>query len=282
MSKYEIMSLDELLARLAKYNHKELHVHHTAKPDHATYYSTAAANEDERALNRQREFRNYHVNVHGWADIGQHVTLLPDGRFVTGRDFGISPASIKGYNTNAFACEMVGNFDTGNDPFTGAQRASMIGLARWFDNRGKYIRFHRENANKTCPGTGIVKENFMAEVRAQTATGGGGTAPSTTLRKGDRGDAVKALQTNLQALGYSPGVIDGIYGDLTVEAVIAFQRAAGITADGITGPVTQDAIAKRLTPDKIYRVQVGAFSVKANADKLATELKQKGYSAVVV
>ena len=31
----------------------------------------------------------------------------------------------------------------------------------------------------------------------------------------------------------------------------------------------------------IYRVQVGAFSVKANADKLAAELKSKGYSAFV-
>lgn len=31
----------------------------------------------------------------------------------------------------------------------------------------------------------------------------------------------------------------------------------------------------------IYRVQVGAFSVKENADRLAEELKAKGYSAIV-
>ena len=36
------------------------------------------------------------------------------------------------------------------------------------------------------------------------------------------------------------------------------------------------------TTDKLYRVQVGAFSVKANAEKLANELKQKGYSTIIV
>lgn len=167
MSNYEIISLDELLARLAKYNHKELHVHHTWAPDHKTYYATKANNEDERALNRQQAFKDFHMKTNGWADIGQHVTLLPDGRFVTGRDFGKDPASITGHNAGAFACEMIGNFDTGNDPFKAPQRTSMIGLARWFDKRGKYIRFHNENSDKTCPGTGIPKVNFMKEVQME-------------------------------------------------------------------------------------------------------------------
>lgn len=37
-----------------------------------------------------------------------------------------------------------------------------------------------------------------------------------------------------------------------------------------------------ITTNKLYRVQVGAFSVKANAEKLANELKQKGYSTIIV
>ncbi|MDD7449633.1 MAG: N-acetylmuramoyl-L-alanine amidase [Treponema sp.] len=36
------------------------------------------------------------------------------------------------------------------------------------------------------------------------------------------------------------------------------------------------------TTNKLYRVQVGAFSVKANAEKLANELKQKGYDTIIV
>ena len=34
--------------------------------------------------------------------------------------------------------------------------------------------------------------------------------------------------------------------------------------------------------DKLYRVQVGAFSLKANAEKLANELKEKGYNTYIV
>ena len=285
MSKYEILTLDQLLARLDKYSHKELHVHHTWMPDHATYFATAAASEDERALARQQAFYDYHTKSRGWSDIAQHVTLLPDGRFVTGRDFGVSPASIAGHNTGAFAVEMIGNFDIGHDPFKGAQRASMIGLARWFDSKGRYVRFHCENSSKTCPGTGIPKANFMQEVRQTTAVGGGGT-PGTILKPGDKGEAVRQLQTNLQKLGYSPGVIDGDYGELTEEAVTALQRAVGITADGIAGPVTLAAIAQRLAappdPGKIYRVQVGAFADKGNAERLAADLRQKGYSTMIV
>lgn len=33
---------------------------------------------------------------------------------------------------------------------------------------------------------------------------------------------------------------------------------------------------------KLYRVQVGAFKSKANAEKLASELKSKGYQAVII
>ena len=38
---------------------------------------------------------------------------------------------------------------------------------------------------------------------------------------------------------------------------------------------------KSTAPKTLYRVQVGAFSVKANAEKLANELKSKGYSAII-
>ena len=36
------------------------------------------------------------------------------------------------------------------------------------------------------------------------------------------------------------------------------------------------------TTGRLYRVQVGAFSVKANAEKLVNELKQKGYNTIIV
>jgi hypothetical protein len=65
----------------------------------------------------------------------------------------------------AFAVEMLGNFDKGHDQFTGKQKEAMLMLARFFYDRGKYIRFHREHAPKTCPGTSIDKEVFINEVK---------------------------------------------------------------------------------------------------------------------
>lgn len=42
------------------------------------------------------------------------------------------------------------------------------------------------------------------------------------------------------------------------------------------------ALAGQPQPDKLYRVQVGAFSVKSNAERLVEELKSKGYTAIIV
>lgn len=61
----------------------------------------------------------------------------------------------------------------------------------------------------------------------------------TTLRKGMKNDDVKLLQENLILLGYLSGKADGTYGDQTVEAVTAFQKANKLTADGVAGAATQ-------------------------------------------
>ena len=65
-----------------------------------------------------------------------------------------------------------------------------------------------------------------------------------TLRKGSRGDAVKALQQKLIALGYLSGSADGLFGDSTAKAVMAFQAAQSLTADGVAGSATISALNK--------------------------------------
>lgn len=55
---------------------------------------------------------------------------------------------------------------------------------------------------------------------------------------GSRGDAVRKLQELLNALGYDCGSVDGIFGSKTKAAVLAFQKANGLAADGIVGPLT--------------------------------------------
>lgn len=58
---------------------------------------------------------------------------------------------------------------------------------------------------------------------------------------------VKTLQKALNTLGADPALdVDGRYGPNTRQAVKVFQLAAGLTADGIAGPVTEAAIKLRL------------------------------------
>lgn len=65
-----------------------------------------------------------------------------------------------------------------------------------------------------------------------------------TLRKGDRGEDVRHLQTLLNAnlSAYYQLVVDGDFGPKTERAVIAFQKANKVLADGIVGKVTWSAL----------------------------------------
>ncbi len=63
-----------------------------------------------------------------------------------------------------------------------------------------------------------------------------------SLQQGDSGDDVKTLQQSLAGHGFNPGAIDGMYGQGTVAAVIAFQKSEGLLPDGVAGPRTLCAL----------------------------------------
>ena len=65
---------------------------------------------------------------------------------------------------------------------------------------------------------------------------------STTLRIGDTGSAVKAMQQKLIDLGYLTGAADGIFGPKTYLAVKAFQKANKLSSDGIVGSATHSRL----------------------------------------
>lgn len=68
-------------------------------------------------------------------------------------------------------------------------------------------------------------------------------SPANALSKyGSTGDEVVAVQTKLRELGYYKGNIDGIYGSGTKSAVTNFQKANGLSADGIAGVKTLAAL----------------------------------------
>lgn len=66
-------------------------------------------------------------------------------------------------------------------------------------------------------------------------------ADDGVLSLGDEGSEVSALQRRLSNLGY-PVAVDGVFGTATESAVISFQSDYGLSADGIVGPETDQAL----------------------------------------
>ncbi len=63
--------------------------------------------------------------------------------------------------------------------------------------------------------------------------------------EGDSGQDVAQIQARLGALGYAPGKADGEFGEMTTEAVKAFQKDRGLEVDGVVGQATYQALMGR-------------------------------------
>lgn len=170
---YKHLSTKELIDHISSFNWtrkiEKIHIHHTWSPNHSTFKKNGADK-------TQQGMYNYHVNNLGWADIGQNLTLFPDGTWGTGRDFNTTPVSISGHNTGSFAIEMVGDFDIGNDVFGKDQELEVMKFLYFFIRNRKLnntdVIFHREFSQKTCPGTSINKEEFVKNIDLKGANMG--------------------------------------------------------------------------------------------------------------
>lgn len=168
---FKFLTFDELKKELDKHTFKQLHIHHTWKPTHRSF-------KDNNHIALQQSIKNHHVKNNRWSDIGQHLTLFPDGKWLTGRSFNKTPASISGWNTGALAVEMLGNFDLpgtgeynslGYDKLEGKQKEEILKLIKYFiDKYGEQsIKFHRDHPDvkKTCPGTSLDKNKMIQEAK---------------------------------------------------------------------------------------------------------------------
>lgn len=177
----ELMSVEQVSSLLTLKRRRRIssiHIHHTYRPTVG----------DWRGEESVAAIRRYHVEVNGWSDLAQHLTVGPDGSVWSGRHIDRAPASATGFNGTSsdgpLMIEMVGNFDTGYDRFTGVQADTVIDLVArvcavcGLDALG--VRFHREmNGHKTCPGTSIDLDDFRARVAARLV-------PRTSRSNGSR------------------------------------------------------------------------------------------------
>ena len=122
--------------------------------------------------------------------------------------------------------------------------------------------------DSTIDGYGMPRYDLVTGVVTQNQSQD--TAP--TLRKGSKGEDVKSLQKKLNAAG-SKLDVDGDFGSKTEAAVKAYQKANGLTADGIVGPLTwaklnavpaaeQKTEAPKTTSEWVGRVTASSLNVR--------------------
>ena len=70
---------------------------------------------------------------------------------------------------------------------------------------------------------------------------------SATLAWGSRGEQVALAQQRLREWGYLSSEADGVFGQSTYQAVVAFQKKNGLGADGRIGAATAAALGISLT-----------------------------------
>lgn len=125
---------------------------------------------------------------------------------------------------------------------------------------------------------GIAGPHTLGSMFGSAATTKAATSATSTkstnayVNHGDRGQAVKNVQTKLKSLGYLKGSVDGIFGPQTESAVKSFQRAHHLTADGVVGPKTESALssAKASTTSDIKQM---SYTV-SKADAVINDAKK--------
>ncbi|WMJ24370.1 N-acetylmuramoyl-L-alanine amidase [Paludicola sp. MB14-C6] len=99
-----------------------------------------------------------------------------------------------------------------------------------------------------------------------------------------RGNYHVLRETNMPACLLELGFISNNKDNLLFDTLL--KQYAVAVVKGICRylniPYQDSSNSKPDNPEILYRVQVGAFSIKENAETLVSELKEKGYSAYIV
>lgn len=123
-----------------------------------------------------------------------------------------------------------------------AAAALLVALFAGLAIAGVFTNTH--HPPRTLAATTVPNPTTPTTTAATTTVRSAVTPPTSTLKPGDTGSQVTDLQQTLAAVGYSSGAADGNYGPATQSAVARFQRASGLTADGIFGSQTLSALRR--------------------------------------
>lgn len=200
----------------------------------------------EQEAARLRGWRNYHVGMLGWADIGYNYAIGQSGRIYTLRGDRVGGHCYGHNSTTLGVLFIVGD----NEELTPAAKASFRALRATLRNRGASsgVWGHTEmSGNSTrCPGPKIMRNIRSGELTGTPVAAAPKVDPTDLLHPWRTSTRVKGMSAEqVRTIQAAVGVkVDGKYGDATGGAVKALQEAVGLTADGIYGPTTEDEMTK--------------------------------------
>ncbi len=239
-------------------------IHNTDTPNALEAFSE---NTLEGAKQLARDIQHWHMDDNGWSDSGhnflnttggfilegRHGTLnaIQQGRCIKSAHAAKDPGKLGGGNQSP-GIENEGNFMTFQmEP---KQWDSLVQLCISLCSSCKIspinIKGHRDFSETDCPGDWLYNQlprlrkevtdrleiNLSRDDLSQNP-------PIRSLQLGSNGDDVLKLQKALFAKGFKPGDLDGVFGENTRGAVMAFQRSIqSKSIDGIVGPKTRLAL----------------------------------------
>ncbi|HEY9799342.1 MAG TPA: peptidoglycan-binding protein [Leptolyngbyaceae cyanobacterium] len=148
-------------------------------------------------------------------------TATPGGNIGSGLRLGSRGAAVTQLQQNL---RRLGYFNGPNTGYFGSETQQAV------------IRFQRANRIST---TGIVGSQ-TAQALINALNGVGGEYP--VLSEGSTGPAVTRLQQRLRQLGYFNANPTGSFRGITRDAVMAFQRSAGLPITGVVNAQTWNAL----------------------------------------
>lgn len=141
------------------------------KPDTIVIHHSATP--DNRVLSNWEAIRRYHVEVHGWQDIGYHFGIEHVDGLATlrkGRDIWTPGAQCKGHNSHSIGVVTVGDWTYKAPPEDKlSYLASFVTfLCAALNVPVGNVKGHREmsGANTECPGRMFDMEGFRARIAA--------------------------------------------------------------------------------------------------------------------
>lgn len=244
--------LKEMLAHKSNYGSAR----NTGKIKYIVVHYTANDGASDEANARYFQTANRKASAHYFVDDDSVTRSVPDNyvawsvggsRYSNYKTTGGASLYRVATNANTLNIELCdtlkdGTHNVSEETLKNAVILIKALMAKYHIPIDRVIR-HFDVTGKGCPAYFVDNAKWLAfKSRLATVNANPYTEPTRILKKASpllKGDDVKWVQWELTKHGYLALTdVDGYYGNDSYNAVVKFQKANGLTADGIVGKAT--------------------------------------------